>query len=41
VLLMSHDKTKTLELGIQEWDENNKRGLILKDRVEITYIGQI
>jgi hypothetical protein len=27
---MSHDKTKTLELGIQDWDENNKIGLIWK-----------
>jgi hypothetical protein len=39
-LLISHDKTKTLELGIQDWEENNKIGFDLKDRVEITYMGQ-
>jgi hypothetical protein len=27
-LLMSHDKTKTLELGIQDREENNKMGFI-------------
>jgi hypothetical protein len=27
-LLMSHDKTKTLGLGIQDWEENNKMGFI-------------
>jgi hypothetical protein len=27
-LLMPHDKTKTLELGIQDWEENNKMGFI-------------
>jgi hypothetical protein len=27
-LLMPHDKTKTLVLGIQDWEENNKRGFI-------------
>jgi hypothetical protein len=26
--LMSHDKTKTLELGIQDWEENNQVGFI-------------
>jgi hypothetical protein len=30
VLLMSHNKTKILELGIQDWDENNQIGLIWK-----------
>jgi hypothetical protein len=27
-LLMSHDKTKTLELGVQDGKENNKMGFI-------------
>jgi hypothetical protein len=27
-LLMPHHKTKTLELGIQDWEENNKMGFI-------------
>jgi hypothetical protein len=27
-LLMSHDNTKTLGLGIQDWEENNKMGFI-------------
>jgi hypothetical protein len=25
---MPHDKTKTLELGIQDWEDNNKMGFI-------------
>jgi hypothetical protein len=29
-LLMSHDKTKTLELGVQDWEENNRMGFIWK-----------
>jgi hypothetical protein len=40
VLLMSHDKTKTLELGIQDRDENNQIGFILKYGMKITYMGQ-
>jgi hypothetical protein len=27
-LLMSYGKTKTLDLGIQDWEENNKMGFI-------------
>jgi hypothetical protein len=27
-LLMSHDKTKTLELGVQDGEENNRMGFI-------------
>jgi hypothetical protein len=26
--LMSYDRTKTLELGILDWEENNKMGFI-------------
>jgi hypothetical protein len=33
-LLMSHDKTKTLELGIQDWEENDKMGCIWKIDLE-------
>jgi hypothetical protein len=29
-LLVPHDKTKTLELGIQDWEENDKMGFIWK-----------
>jgi hypothetical protein len=29
-LLMSYGKTKTLELGLQDWEENNKIGFIWK-----------
>jgi hypothetical protein len=28
-LLMSHDKAKTLELGIQDWGENIQIGFII------------
>jgi hypothetical protein len=27
-LLMSYGRTKTLELGLQDWEENNKIGFI-------------
>jgi hypothetical protein len=27
---MSYDKTKILELGIQDWEDNNKIGFIWK-----------
>jgi hypothetical protein len=27
-LLMSHDKTETLELGVQDGEENNRMGFI-------------
>jgi hypothetical protein len=39
-LLMHYNKTKTLELGIQDWEENDKMGFYLKDRLRITYMGQ-
>jgi hypothetical protein len=29
-LLMSHGKTKTLELGLEDWEENNMIGFIGK-----------
>jgi hypothetical protein len=37
-LLMSHDKTKTLGLGIQDWGENDKIGFIWKiERQQLTW----